>query len=101
MNDVEIRVLIESILKEANESISLRYKPPVVAGSCHSIDLENRRFLGSISVWSSGVVDWHIFDIAASAEAFLGTSKGKDINEVREILYKNLKMAGFQMSSRL
>lgn len=84
MNDTEIKILIQDILLRAGGDFSLYYRGPIVLGGGHSLEIESKTCLGAISVWASGIMDWHVFDIATSAEVLLGCSEVKDIDAVQE-----------------
>lgn len=86
MNDIELKEVIAIVLMEAMNDLALHYKAPIVPGSCHSIELEDETCLGTISVLASGMMDWHIFDIATSAEALIGHSEVRDADAVRNKL---------------
>jgi hypothetical protein len=84
VNDTEIKTLIQNLLEIAGDEFSLCYKGPIALGSSHSLEIESKTCLGTLSVWESGMMDWHIFDIATSTEVFLGCGETRDIAGVRE-----------------
>jgi hypothetical protein len=83
MNDTELEKLISTVLMQATDDLALAYKAPILVGSCHSLELESKTCLGTISVWASGMMDWHIFDIATSAETLIGQSEVRDLDAVQ------------------
>ena len=84
MNDIEIKILIQNLLMTTGDEFSLCYKAPIALGSSHSLELESKTCLGTLSVWESGMMDWHIFDIATSTEVLVGCGEAQDIAGVRE-----------------
>ncbi len=87
MNDTEINELIAKLPTNVVKEFAVQYKTPIVPGSGHSIELESKTCLGTISVWAAGTMDWHIFDIATSSEALLGHSEVRDADAVRDTLF--------------
>ena len=84
MKDTEIKILVQNLLVKLGDEFSLCYKQPIAPGSSHSIELESKTCLGTLSVWASGLMDWHIFDISTSTEVILGCGEARDITGVRE-----------------
>jgi hypothetical protein len=91
VKDTEIKSFIQNILVSAGDEFSLCYKRPIAPGSSHSLELESKTCLGTLSVWASGLMDWHIFDIATSTEVILGCGEAKDITGVRETFLEILE----------
>jgi hypothetical protein len=86
MNNSQIKDLIASILSSVEGEFTFHYKAPVVIESCHAIEIESKKCLGTISVWASGMMDWHIFDIETSTENMLGHSEINDQNDLHNVM---------------
>jgi hypothetical protein len=83
MNDIELENLISTVIMQTTGDLALAYKAPIFVGSGHYLELESKTCLGTISFWASGMMDWHIFDIATSAETLIGQSEVRDLDEIR------------------
>lgn len=86
MNDAEISDLVANLPADLAEEFGIQYQAPVALGRSHSINLENQAYVGTISIWASGAMDWHIFDIVTSTESALGYHEVNEINAARNTL---------------
>jgi hypothetical protein len=87
MNDLEIKELVSNLPTSVVSELTLKYKGPIALGSGHTIELESKKCLGTISVWAFGMMDWHIFDIETSKETLLGHSEAHDAYAVLDTLF--------------
>lgn len=85
MNDTEINEIIAELPIDIVNEFAVKHKVPVTFGSGHSVEIESKTCLGTVSVWATGMMDWHIFDITTSTEALLGYREVKDVDAVREV----------------
>lgn len=71
---MDISNLVNNFIANYSSIILTKYVPPTIPTMSHVFEIETSEFLGTISVWASGMVDWNIYDIETSNEAFLGSS---------------------------
>lgn len=86
MTDTEINSLLDELLVELGSEFDLKHRIPVVSGGSHALELESRSCIGTISLWTAGALDWHIFDKRTATEALLGHAEAKNVIDLRNVV---------------
>ena len=86
MIDSEISLLFERLRNERGNEVVLQYRPPVVPGRGHALELDSSSCFGTILVWANGFVDWNIFGSSTSKEALLGHAEVNSLEELRAVI---------------
>lgn len=78
--------LLENICVQVTGRLDAKYKHPATDAMAYVLEFKSLEYLGSITAWNSGAVDWHIFHIKGLKENLIGHRQCENEAEMEELI---------------
>lgn len=91
ITDTDIKYLLKEVAIDLCMQYRFDYKPPTVHQSGHGLNFENDYILGTFVVWSSGHLDWNVYEIETEREIAVGHVTLESFQSIRDMIEKLLK----------